>query len=135
MKNWAIILLSGSLLLPCLARAEEPGPVVCFPSSEARQMLVPLEQAPQKDAQIAALNEQVSGLMQENAALEKQNGLLKENNTLLKEQVSQVKELLQIQRDSYEGIIKATRPNPIKEFIDRVGFVGIGALIGMALLL
>jgi hypothetical protein len=126
MRSWAIILLFGSLILPGIALAEEGA--VCFPNAEARAMVVTLEQAPLLQARIDAAKE-------ENTARQRENELLKENNALLKEQIGQYKELLQLQRDSYEGIIKAQKPNPVKEFLDKLGFVGIGALVALGLML
>jgi|GEM_PF-3505271 regulator of replication initiation timing len=129
MKSLAIILCLSSLLWCGAAFADEP--LVCFPDSEARQMLVPLEQGATEKAQIDALNQQVSALQAENVALKQQNDLLKQNSDLLKENAAQYKELLQVQRDSYESIIKANKPNPVKEFFDRLGFVGIGVMLGI----
>jgi hypothetical protein len=124
--RWAYILLFGSLLLSGLARADEG--LACFPKDEARQIVAAAQKEPLVEAQAAKLKE-------ENAALAMQNDLLKQNNALLKETVGQYKELLQVTKDSYEGIIEANKPNPLKEIIDKIGAVGIGVLVGLALIL
>ncbi len=103
--------------------------LVCFPKSEAKNnMLISLEQN-------SGRQDVISSLQEENQALRQQNDLLKQNNILLKEQVTQTKEMMQVQKESYESIIKANKPNPFKEIVDRFGYIGIGVLAGLALAL
>ncbi len=127
MKSWAIILFFGSVLL-LAAGAHAAEDLVCFPSKEAHEMLVPLEQAPIHRARLAEME-------RETAAREKENDLLRQNNALLKEQIGQYKELLQLQKETYEGIVKASKPNIFQQIMDKVGAVGIGVLLGAALVL
>jgi hypothetical protein len=119
----SVIVLS-SFLLASVAHAQD----VCFSEDHAGRMLQQLEQTQN-------LKEQVDLYERANQELEYQVKLLKEVNALQREQVGQYKELLQIQREGYESIIKESKPNAFKEFINKLGFMGIGALVGMALML
>lgn len=124
MKLWALLLGSAIIALPVLGYAGD----VCFPEVQAGQILTQLEKT-------RNIEEQVGLLEKANAELEYQVKLLREVNALQKEQVQQYKELMEQQRAGYESILKASQPSAIKQLFDKAGWLGIGALIGLALML
>lgn len=84
--------------------------------------------------------DEVTLYRQANTELEKQIELLKERNKLteqevgvLKETITQYKDLLDFQQKSYKEILKASRPNPIKEAGKAAGWIGIGILLAKIL--
>lgn len=80
-----------------------------------------------------SLTEQIDLYKQANNELEYQVKLLKEINTLQKTQVDQYKDLVKIQKEGYESIIKESKPSFLHEATKVLGFIGIGILIGLVL--
>ena len=118
----AISLAIALIFLASTAFAE------CFDEAETDRITMQLEET-------AKLRERVDLLEKGTAELLSQIQALQQINALQKEQISQVKELMQIQKDGYESIIKSNKPNWFKETMQHIGFVGIGVLLGIALLL
>lgn len=122
------VILIPFILAECeIARAAD----ITFDESVAGKMVVEIEQC-------RIMEDQIELYKESNAELEYQIKLQKDINNLQKEQlevtkeaVKQYQELLKIQEDVYKQVIKDTKPNPIKKFIDSLGFVGIGVLIGV----
>jgi hypothetical protein len=99
---------------------------ICFSEPVAKKMVVDLELKKNFEEQI--------GYYQEgNKELEYQVKLLKEINALQKEQIVQYKDLMKLQKDGYESIIKESKPSFIKKVFEGLGFVGFGILIGLVL--
>ena len=119
------------LICPISVFAED----VCYSEDTAKQITVDLEKA-------KSLKEQVELFEKGNAELEKQVSLLKEMNKLKDEQIAigdktikQYQELLKFQKDTYEQAVKDTSPSVLKQVIDALGFLGIGVLAGVILIL
>ncbi len=125
---WVVMVIPALLIGSFVGTVDSHAADVCFPEAQAGQILTQLEKTKN-------LEEQVILLEKANGELEYQVKLLREIGTIQKEQVQQYKDLMQIQKDGYEGIIKASKPSAIKQLFDKAGWLGIGALIGMALLL
>ncbi len=99
---------------------------VCFDELTAGRLVVQVEQTQN-------LKEQIELYKQANAELETQIKLLKEINNLKEEQISKQKDLLNVQKITYEGIIKENKPNVLRQIFNTIGAMGIGVLIGLAL--
>jgi hypothetical protein len=128
--------LAISLCVNAAAFAGEsaPAPDVCFSEDQAEGIVVDLEKGKN-------LAEQVELYKQANAELEQQVKLLKEIGELQKQQVevgqraiAQYQKIIRYQGEAYERVIKDSKPSLFKRLIDVVGFIGIGALLGILVL-
>ncbi len=99
---------------------------ICFDEQTAGRLVVQIEQTQN-------LKEQIELYKQANIELETQIKLLKEISNLKDGQINKQKELLTIQKDTYEGIIKESKPNLLKNIFNIIGFIGIGILVGLSL--
>ncbi len=99
---------------------------VCFDELTAGRLVVQVEQTQN-------LREQIELYKQANDELIIQIKLLKEINNLKDEQINKQKDLLKIQKDTYEGIIKESKPSLLKNIFNTIGAIGIGVLVGLSL--
>jgi hypothetical protein len=117
-----ILLLISSIFLYFPAYAED----ICFSEPTANKIIVDLELKKNYEEQIGYYKEG-------NKELEYQVKLLREVNSLQKEQITQYKDLMKLQKDGYESIIKESKPSFLHEVSKVIGFIGIGILIGLVL--
>lgn len=134
------IVLISLVILPLTSYAQSSTvivntlePVVCFTETDAKRIVVDLEN-------VNDYREQVDLLKQANVELEKQIESLKKINKLQQEQleisnqtIESYKKLLDAQRDAYETEIKKNKPSVLKTFFTGVGGMGIGILVGILL--
>lgn len=124
MKRKIIVIIFFTCLVFCsYSYAEES---ICFDESTASRMIVHIEK-------VSNLEEQIELYKEGNKELEYQVRLLKEVNGLRKEQVDQLQNLVKLQKDSYEAIIKESKPSFIRNLFNTIGAMGIGVLIGLCL--
>lgn len=124
MKKWVLVLFLISSLTYAwdISYADD----ICFSEQTAREMIVYIEQC-------NIIRQQVEVLKEANKELEYQVRLLKEINTLRVEQVDKLQDLVKLQKDAYEGIIKESKPSVFKSFVTGIGYLSIGILIGLVL--
>lgn len=130
MRLKSVCLILALSLFVSVASAEE----VCFSDPDAKAIVVELEKG-------RNLKEQVELYKKANTELEQQVKLMKEISALQKEQIAvgdkaikQYQDIITYQGNAYEQVIKESKPNPLKQFMDSVGLIGIGILAGFLLL-
>lgn len=124
MKKLVLSLFLLSSLFVSTAYAQN----ICFAPDTAKRMLISIEKTP-------LLEEQITLYQSANKELEYQILLLKEINILRKEQIEQYEKIVKLQKESYESIIKESRPSIWQEIFKAISYIGIGALIGATLAL
>lgn len=118
MKKLVILLfLLSSLCIPAFAQD------ICFTNEVASRMIVDLEQKNNYENQVVLYKEG-------NRELEYQVQLLKEVNELRKEQLNQYERLVNLQKDSYEAIIKESKPSIGQKIFEFISLLGLGVAIG-----
>ncbi|MDA8104667.1 MAG: hypothetical protein M0Z71_04740 [Nitrospiraceae bacterium] len=124
------LILAISLFVSSIAHAEE----VCFSEADAEAIVVDIEKGKN-------LAEQVDLYKQANAELAQQVKLLKEIGDLQKQQlevsrtaIEQYKDIIKYQGEAFQQVLKEAKPSILKCLIDAVGFIGIGALVGILVL-
>lgn len=102
------------------------GSLICVPKEQAKDMVVELEQKRILEDEIVK-----SEMLIQN--LKKQNELLREQMKLLQEQIR----LLQEQKQFYERMVeekdKEIRGMKVKGFFQRIGDIGLGAVVGIVI--